>query len=392
MQFGDEKKTTSIAKAAMAILMLLSATFAGLTGCSSTSGSSTPKTTHAIVVADASNNRVLFYSTPFSTGESATAVLGQAGFTTSGAALSASGTNTPVATAEDSAGNIYVADNLNNRVLQFKAPITSGESATVAIGQLNFTSGTANLTQNGLSGPGGMAFDSSGNLWVVDFSNNRVLEYEPPFATDMNASLVIGQPNFTTGTAAVTSSGLDSPEFLTFDGSGNLWVSDLFNNRVLEFKPPFSNGMTASVVIGQADFVSSGAATTASGLTFPTGVVFDSSGNLWIGDTGNSRVLQFQPPFSNGMSASLVLGQANFTSSTSATTQDGFSGAFGLTFDTSGNLWVADNGNSRTLEFTPPFSTSQNATLVLGQANFTSSTAAATASGQNSPTAVTAAF
>jgi len=392
MQFGDARKTTSIAKAAMMLLILSLAALAVLTGCSSTGGSSTPKTTSAIVVADASNNRVLAYTAPFSTDESATVVLGQEGFTTSGAVLSASGVNTPVATAEDSSGNIYVADNGNNRVLQFKAPMTSGESATVVIGQPNFTTATANLTQNGLSGPGGMAFDSSGNLWVIDFGNSRVLEYPPPFATGMNASLVIGQPNFTTGAATVSSSGLSSPEYLTVDGSGNLWVSDLFNNRVLEFKPPFSTGMAASVVIGQADFVSNGAATTASGLSFPTGVAFDSTGNLWVADNGNNRVLQFAPPFSNGMSATLVLGQANFTSSTAATTQDGISAPFGLAFDTGGDLWVADTGNNRTLAFAPPFSTNQNATVVLGQANFTSSTAATTATGQNSATGVAAAF
>jgi hypothetical protein len=81
--------------------------------------------------------------------------------------------------------------------------------------------------------------------------------------------------------------------------------------------------------------------------------------------------LEFVPPFANGMSASLVLGQADFTTSTRATTQSGLSGPEGITFDGGGNLWVADGGNGRTLEFTPPFSSGQNASLVLGVANFT---------------------
>jgi secreted PhoX family phosphatase len=147
-----------------------------------------------------------------------------------------------------------------------------------------------------------------------------------------------------------------------------------------------------NLVIGQADFVSSGTATTASGLDFPTGLAFDSSGNLWIGDTDNSRVLQFQPPFASSMNASLALGQASFTTSTAASTQNGLSRPFGLTFDSSGNLGVADLANNRTLGFTPPFSTNQNASLVVGQPDFTTATATTTAAGETMPFAVSAAF
>jgi hypothetical protein len=61
----------------------------------------------------------------------------------------------------------------------------------------------------------------------------------------------------------------------------------------LEFEPPFSNGMGASLVIGQQDFDSSQAATTESGLSFDGPPGFGSSGNLWVPDFGNSRVLEF---------------------------------------------------------------------------------------------------
>jgi hypothetical protein len=92
------------------------------------------------------------------------------------------------------------------------------------------------------------------------------------------------------------------------------------------------------------------------------------------------------------MSASLVLGQANFTSNSAATSQNGFAAPFGIAFDTSGDLAVADSTNNRTLGFTPPFSNNQNASLVLGQPNFTSATPATSAMGQALPFAVTAAL
>lgn len=391
MQLPNGSDTSLRRAAALASAICLLAALALLAGCGSLGTSTPPPPTHLLLVSDSNNNRVVVYTSPFSNGENASTVLGQANMTAAVPALTAAGMSAPADAIEDSAGNVYVTDQLNNRLLQYKAPLSTGMNASVVIGQPDFVTATANTTQNGLSGPVGMALDASGNLWVADLGNNRVLEYKPPFASNMNASLVLGEPDFTSVNFVTSSSGLVIPFFVAFDASGNLWVGDTGNNRVLEFKPPFVNGMGASLVIGQPDFVSSGSATTASTFNFPTGIAFDGSGNLWVGDTSNNRVLEFSPAFATGMSANLVLGQANFTSSTSATTQNGFFNPFGIAFDSSGNLGVADFGNNRTLGFSPPFSTNQNAGLVLGQANFTSAAIAATAASQVSPTAVSAA-
>lgn len=394
MQLPNGRNTSLRRAAILSSVVCLLTALSLVSGCGSlgsTSSTTPPPPTHLLLVTDSNNNRVVVYTSPFSNGESASTVLGQPGFTTLATGLSASGMDAPAGAVEDSSGNIYVTDSVNNRLLQFKPPLSNGMNASVVVGQPDFATGTANTTQNGLSGPVGMAFDSSGNLWVADLGNNRVLEYVPPFTTNMNASLVLGQPDFTSVNFVTTSSGLVIPFFVAFDGSGNLWVSDTGNNRVLEFKPPFVSGMGASLVIGQPDFVSFGSATTASTLNFPTGIAFDGSGNLWVGDTTNNRVLEFQPSFANGMSASLVLGQAAFTSSNTATTQNGLFNPFGIGFDSNGNLGVADFGNNRTLGFSPPFSTNQNAGLVLGQANFTSAAGATTAAGEISPLTVSAA-
>jgi hypothetical protein len=219
------------------------------------------------------------------------------------------------------------------------------------IGQKDFTSSSVGLSQSGLSGPNYAVIDSSGNLWVGDYLNSRVLEFKPPFSIGMDASLVIGQPNFGANTEVTSQSGKYYQGGLAFDSSGNLWVGDHANNRVLEFKPPFSTGMTASLVIGQKNFTTARPSTTKDGLARPTAVAFDHSDNLWVYDGRSFRVLEFKPPFSNGMGASLVIGQQDFNSSLFATTQNGFQDPGHLAFDSSGNLWVPDFENNRILEF-----------------------------------------
>ncbi len=72
----------------------------------------------------------------------------------------------------------------------------SGSTPAIVIGQ-NLSS-SLNVTANTVNSPEGLAFDRAGDLWIVDGMNDRVLEFVPPFRSNMNASLVLGQPNFHT--------------------------------------------------------------------------------------------------------------------------------------------------------------------------------------------------
>jgi len=367
-------------------------------GCGSTSGagggqsstsspSSAPKTQN-LLIADTVNNRVLIFSSPFGDGESASTVLGQADFTSAVQATTATGLYSPVGAITDAQRNIWVSDGGGSRVLEYKQPIADGMAASLVIGQSTLTANVQSTASTGLSFPHGIVFDKGGDLWVADSSNNRVLEFVPPFSNGMSANVVLGQAGFGTNLCAHSSSNLCYPTDLVFDGSGNLWVVDCNNNRVLEYLPPFKTGQAATLVIGQVDFNSNSLASGATGLNYPWGIATDTAGNVWVSDGLNWRVLRFSPPFSSGQAANLILGFPDFTTTTNNNSQSSLSNPRGIAFDDNGSVYVASDGSSRVMMFVPPFTSGMVATIVIGQPSFTAVGASTTASGLADPVGV----
>ncbi len=329
-------------------------------------------------------------------GQAASVVVGQQSFTSATAAATRRGLFDPNQVGFDHFGNLWVADQCNSRLLQYRQPFSDGMAASVVIGEPDFT------TTRGPGGCGtfpappataatlflntGFAFDAYGDLWVTDTFDRRVLEFAPPFSNGMAAVLVIGQKDFTSQKVGDSAKTLGGTTGVAFDPNGDLWVADYDNSRIVEFTPPFKDGMAASLVIGQVDFVSKTCATTRSGLCRPTSIAFDYLGNLWAGDAQNNRILQFRPPFHTGMPASVVLGQKDFASKVASGGPSGLNftpnaGDVGIGFGEHGDLWVADAGNNRVLEFKKPFVSGMKASKVLGQDTFDTSAAATTANG-----------
>jgi len=305
-------------------------------------------------------------------GQAATLVIGESSFTSFNPAASQSAIVAPTALAFDSHGNLWVADQGANRILEYKAPLSTDEAASIVLGQSGFTGLGSAASSTGLSAPSGLAFDSSGDLWVADAANNRVLEYTAPFSTGEAASLVIGQTDFVSSVIATTATGLDQPEAVAFDSSGDLWVGDSLNSRVLEYTAPFSTGEAATLVIGEKNFVTAIDQVSKAGMSTPSGIAFDAAGNLWVVD--GIRVLEYTAPFTTHEAAVQVLGQNTFTNSSTVVTATGLDLPNSIAFDSSGNLWVSDYGDNRVLQYAFPFSNGEAATGVLGQSNFTSST------------------
>jgi sugar lactone lactonase YvrE len=264
------------------------------------------------------------------------------------------------------------------------ASIVSNQSADTVLGQPDFTTylaGTPSASR--MTAPYGVAVDpTTGKIFVCDFNNNRVLRYSSGVAltAGADAEAVFGQPNFTTTSSNTTASTMNGPLAAAVDGNGTLWISDIFNQRLLRFANASSKatGAAADGVLGQPDFVTSNyAGATAASVNQVYSLSASSDGTLWVADTSADRVLRFDYASNkpNGANADAVFGQADFTSSMVPATPGASSldSPLGVAIDASGTLWVADYGNNRVLRYdhaTLKPLTGASADGVLGQPKF----------------------
>ncbi len=311
--------------------------------------------------------------------------------------------NSPSGIALDTRGaqvHLYIADTINSRVLAWQdvSSYQLGDPPAIVLGQPGPQySGVLGVGAKGLNGPGGMAVDpTTGNLYVADFGDNRVVRFKSPFDNpgQVAADAVYGQPGFTTFSAgAVSASSMKQPRAVALDSQGNLWVADSGNNRVLHFAAASLNNpapVAADLVIGQKDFLSSapdqGTGVSASGFDLPYGVAVDAQGNLYVADANNARVLKFAAPITASTpAASAVWGQSSFTARGVPLQPNSTSlnGPAGIAVDANGNLYVAVPHDNRVLVF--PKTAGAAATNVFGQTDFTTTTANLSVSPQASP-------
>ncbi len=357
-------------------------------------------TDHRLFVSDTGNNRVLIYNLNGSNllvDRVPDHVLGQANFYSNVAASTQSGMETPNGIAFDDTGDrLFVAEGAGSRVKVFDvAAITNGEDAVNVLGQANFTGTTAATTQAGMSQPGDVVFDDTGDrLYVSDITLNRVTVYDVAAITDgENAINVLGQANFTASTAATTQAGMNVPYGLSLSGSTatTLFVAQGTGNRVTTYDvTSITDGENAVKVLGQATFTATTAATTQAGMSAPRGITYDATNKrLYVTETTNNRVLIFDvAAITDGENAIFVQGQSAFTTATAAVSTEGFSAPTGVVIDPVNNLlYVSQTTANRVsiIDLTQGVGNGEAATSVLGQADYVTATAATTQAGMNVP-------
>jgi sugar lactone lactonase YvrE len=279
-------------------------------------------------------------ATPYSMYLSVYAGTGARGAPTPGPATG-SALSDPASVAVDSSGNLYIADLANNVI----------EKVTPA-GQLSIVAGTGSAgaptpgpaLRSDLYYPDGIAVDGSGNLYIADSRNNVIEKVTPAGQLSIVAgSGVLGPP--TAGPA--TGSDLHDPNGIAVDSSGNLYIADRANNVIEKVTPAGQLSIVAGT--GSAGAPTPGPALR-SDLSYPIGIAVDSSGNLFIADSGNNVIEKVTPAGQLSIVAgSGVLGPPTAGPATGSDLHD----PNGIAVDISGNLFIADSGNGDIEEVTP---------------------------------------
>ena len=187
----------------------------------------------------------------------------------------------------DSAGNLYIADAVNNVVRMVSA---SGNITTVGgTGAPSYSGDGGPATSAGLNNPTGIAVDSSGNLYIADQRNERIRKVTGGTITTVAGN---GSAGFSGDGGLAPNAQLYYPEGIAVDGSGNLYIADSDNQRIRKVNA----AGTISTIAGNGNvgFNCNNGTATSLALNHPSGVAVDSSGNLYVADYGD-QCIRLQP-------------------------------------------------------------------------------------------------
>ncbi len=188
---------------------------------------------------------------------------------------------TPSAVAVDSTGNLYIADASNRRIRK----VSGGTITTVAgNGNAGFSGDGGPATSASLLSPMGVAVDSVGNLYIADDQNDRIRKVSGGTITTFAGN---GNGGFSTDGGPATSASLYEPYGVAVDSAGNLYIADYGNNRIRKVS---GGTITTVAGGGNQGFSGDGGPATGASLYYPRGVAVDSAGNLYIADLENNRI------------------------------------------------------------------------------------------------------
>ena len=241
----------------------------------------------------------------------------------------------------DAAGNLYFADFNNNRVRRV-AP--NGIITTIAgNGTAGFSGDNGPATSAQLNGPLGVALDRNGNILIADSGNNRIRRVNA--ATGVITTVAgTGDTGFNGDGGAATSARISGPENVFVDKDNNIFIADFGNNRVRKVA---ASGGTISTVAGTgtSGFSGDGGQATAANISFPTDVVVDTAGNIFICASGNNRIRKVT---TDGVINTIAgNGNTTFNGDGILATASALNGPQSIALDSAGNVYIVDRGNSR---------------------------------------------
>jgi uncharacterized protein (TIGR03437 family) len=241
----------------------------------------------------------------------------------------------PDGLALDAAGNLYITSFFDHAVRMVSGGVIT---TVVGTGTAGFSGDNGPAGSAQLNSPYGLALDSSGNLYISDYGNNRIRMVAGGVITTIAGNGIAG---FGGDNVPATSAQLNLPRGIAVDASGNLYIADSGNNRIRAV----SGGVIGTVAgNGAPGFSGDNGPATAAQLQLPTGVAVDSAGSLYIADYYNNRIRRVS---SGTISTVAGKGIAGFSGDTGPATQALLNNPLTIAVDYAENIYLSDYGNNR---------------------------------------------
>jgi trimeric autotransporter adhesin len=237
----------------------------------------------------------------------------------------------PAGIALDGAGNIYIADTFNCKIRMVNP--TGIISTVVGTGVCGHLGDNSLATKVRIAYPTSVVLDSAGTMYIGEYGYIRKV------APDQTVSTIAGLGNSVVDGPA-TQSAVGTTLGLALDSAGNLYIADADNNRVRTI-----TGLNIKTIAGKSSSGFSGDSGPASAalLSYPTGVLVDSKGNLYIADQNNNRIRLVN----NSLTISTFAGANHFAGDNGSATSALLNLPAHSLMDASGNLFIADTMNNR---------------------------------------------
>jgi uncharacterized protein (TIGR03437 family) len=287
-----------------------------------------------LYIADQANNRIRKVSLDGTI--TTVAGNGQRGFSGDGGPAVEAQLGAAADVGVDAVGNLYIADPVNQRIRKVSP---DGIISTVAGSGQRASGGDGGpASEAQLNLPGGVAVDAAGNLYIADSSNFRIRRVTADgIITTVAGS---GTPGFSGDGGPAEQAQIGLLRGIATDVDGALLIADAANQRIRRV-----SAGTIATIAGASHLQGDGGPATSAVLFAPAGVAFDSAGNLYIADTSNHAIRRVARD--STISTIAGTGEGGFSGDGGPATAARLLLPSGVAVDRDGNIWVADTGNHR---------------------------------------------